>query len=161
MSRLRLAVDRIYAALFPQPGEKLVDPPFSTDFIVNDEEAHLQPLYFVTHPDGDFSVANPQPVLNPREERVNFHELEVQRFENEQRKWLLSIAPMIEVPAGEREFVCRGRSPFGYIHPKTFAKQNPAGKKTFTKWIVTSLMPEDRVIFSPFPLPGTEKRYGK
>jgi hypothetical protein len=86
-----------------------------------------------------------------------------------QLKFLLASAPMIDVPPNTleaRTFTQRVVStPFAYIHPKTMAKLTfeplrrsfivfPGSK---TKWVLTSLMPEGRVLFSPVPMPGIEK----
>ncbi len=85
-----------------------------------------------------------------------------------QLKFLLAGAPMIDVPetaVEAREWARRARSPFAYIHPKTMAKITFEPVKgafiilrgAATKWVLTSLMPERRVIFSPLAIPGLEK----
>jgi len=85
-----------------------------------------------------------------------------------QLKFLLASAPMIDVPAdprAAREWTKRVSTPFAYIHPKTMAKITfEPVKGSFmifpgspTKWVLTSLMPERRVIFSPLAIPGLEK----
>jgi hypothetical protein len=85
-----------------------------------------------------------------------------------QLKFLLACAPMIEIPADDfstKEFPMRVTTPFAYIHPKTMARMTfqPVLRhcimfpRTQTKWVLTSLMPEGRVICSPLPIPGLEK----
>lgn len=85
-----------------------------------------------------------------------------------QLKFLLACAPMIDVPVDTfqaRQWVRRASGPFAYIHPKTMAKITfEPVKGSFmvfpgspTKWVLTSLMPERRVIFSPLAIPGLEK----
>jgi hypothetical protein len=85
-----------------------------------------------------------------------------------QLKFLLASAPMVNVPTNvleARQWVRTARSLFAYIHPMTMAKItfDPI-KGSFmvfpgspTKWVLTSLMPERRVIFSPLAIPGLEK----
>lgn len=83
-----------------------------------------------------------------------------------QLKFLLASAPMIDAPA-DRFTLAACRSPFAYIHPKTFAKALPPGmhvNRAFfifpgscTKWVLMSTMPEGRVIYSPLPIPGIER----
>jgi hypothetical protein len=86
-----------------------------------------------------------------------------------QLKFLLAIAPMIDAPTkyDARMWFARAQAPFGYIHPKTMAHyahpmdKTPHGMALVpgspTKWVLTSLMPEGRVILSPLPAPGLEK----
>lgn len=92
--------------------------------------------------------------------------IEAQRTEINQLKFLLASAPMIDAPNERIRYAC-GVSPFAYIHPKTIAKYAMSAVPQSvwlkfpgspTKWILTSLMPEDRVIYSPLPMPGLEKR---
>ena len=86
-----------------------------------------------------------------------------------QLKFLVTQAPMLDfIP--KLDFVSSARAPYGLVHPKTLAPVAKFAhqKKTIapyvmfpgsnTMWIVTSLMPEGRVIFTPNPLPGYEKR---
>lgn len=82
--------------------------------------------------------------------------------------FLLASAPMIDMFPANAEGQLRLRtiqSPFAYIHPKTLAPftwgmpptrvyRFPGSK---TVWVPMSTMPEDRVIFSPLPVPGIEK----
>lgn len=91
------------------------------------------------------------------------------RAEIAQLKFLLASAPMIDMfPPKDKDSLVRMRkvqSPFAYIHPKTLAPftwgMPPKRVYVFpgsrTVWIPTSLMPEDRVIFSPLQFPGMEK----
>lgn len=164
----RLAVERLYAAMSSGSNVTLrePDPPFSTDFVVNDESEFLEPLYFVTHPDNSFSVANPQPSLAPDFEVRKQMLADIGQLLSERAmlKFLLGNAPMID--AIDPTLLTRGATAFAYINPKTFAKLSrgkiATGDYRFppppTRWLCTSLMPEDRVIFSPTALPGTEKR---
>lgn len=90
--------------------------------------------------------------------------------EIKQLKFLLASAPMIDVPTHDSmEFLRRAGARFGYIHPKTMAKISfqpvlhytimfPGSK---TLWVLTSLMPEGRVLFSSIALPGIEKILAK
>jgi len=88
-----------------------------------------------------------------------------------QLRFLLSQAPMLTAPKTLQEAMV-SQAPFAYIHPKTFAGLSP-GKwmgalDTYwgsvpgspSRWIITSLMPEDRVIYSPNALPGMDKILG-
>lgn len=84
-----------------------------------------------------------------------------------QLKFLLESAPMIDAPV-DKFAVMAVRSPFAYIHPKTLAKYSTTQNisrpdlvyarfaPSPTKWVLTHLMPEGRVIYSPNPLPGLE-----
>ena len=89
--------------------------------------------------------------------------------DSKQLKFLLSQAPMVDfVPQLER--VKASRAKYAYVHPKTIACMSRYATQANlctpfvlfagspTKWIVTSLMPEDRVIYTPNPMPGYEKR---
>ena len=86
-----------------------------------------------------------------------------------QLKFLLASAPMMDAPSkfeGPSWFK-RAITPFGYMHPKTMAQYQWIGDKvpngvvtmpgSNTRWVLTSLMPENRVILSTFPIPGLEK----
>jgi hypothetical protein len=89
-----------------------------------------------------------------------------------QLRFLLNSAPMMDAPT-ERERILASRSPFAYVHPKTFASMlqkarisGPARSFNIfpgspTKWVLTSCMPEGRVIYSPLAIPGLEKILGK
>lgn len=85
-----------------------------------------------------------------------------------QLKFLLASAPMIDAPT-EKAWLQASQSPFAYVHPKTFATMldvmhvqcRPRFFVVFpgspTKWVLTSLMPEGRVLYSPLAVPGIEK----
>lgn len=86
-----------------------------------------------------------------------------------QLKFLLSQAPMIDAPA-DRERLAASRTPYAYIHPKSIAKLSSTahcavshGRSYIkfpgcpTKYVLLSLMPEGRIIYSPNPIPGIEK----
>lgn len=88
-----------------------------------------------------------------------------------QLKFLLSQAPMIDAPK-TLGAAAHSVTKFAYVHPKTFAKfaQNPPAtqdmhtpathfyiRPSSTKWFVTTLMPEDVVIYTPNAMPGIEK----
>lgn len=85
-----------------------------------------------------------------------------------QLKFLLASAPLIGAPNKyDLGWFRRVITPFGYMHPKTMAQYQYIGDKvpngvvtmpeSNTRWVLTSLMPENRVILSPFPIPGLEK----
>lgn len=86
-----------------------------------------------------------------------------------QLKFLLSQAPMLDVGL-KPDWFSTARAPYALVNPKTIAPftRYSLQKKTIapyvmfpgsnTQWVVTSLMPEGRVIFTPNPLPGYEKR---
>lgn len=88
-----------------------------------------------------------------------------------QLKFLLDQAPMINVPAkgtDNGELASRfaaSRATYAYVHPKTFARLAPWWDKVSllvkfagspTKWVLTELMPEERVIYAATPMPGVE-----
>ena len=121
----------------------------------------LQPLYFVRHPDNTFSIAKPQPSLYPKTNPVH-------RVIAQQISFLLSQAPMLDAPDG-LERAAHSVTKFAYVHPRTFAKftrgaYSPLTSAPYvrirpsgTKWVLTTMMPEDRVIYTPNPIPGLEK----
>ena len=86
-----------------------------------------------------------------------------------QLKFLLASAPMMDAPSKYEgpSWFKRAITPFGYMHPKTMAQYQWIGDKvpngvvtmpgSNTRWVLTSLMPENRVILSPFQIPGLEK----
>lgn len=84
-----------------------------------------------------------------------------------QLQFLLEQAPMIEAPTTLHRLQEMRYNNFAYIHPFTLAKASngkaePKGHicvftPSPTKWVVTSIMPKDRVIFTPNPIPGIEK----
>jgi hypothetical protein len=81
-----------------------------------------------------------------------------------QLKFLLSQAPMIDAPTDMARIVA-SKSPYAYVHPKTLAKfvkvciHKPMVQflPSPTRYVVTSLMPEGRIIYTPNPIPGLEK----
>ena len=85
--------------------------------------------------------------------------------ENKQLRFLLSHAPMVDAPL-DFSLLRASRSKYAYLNPKTVAKYardlidlpfvKVAGSPTI--YIITSLMPEGQIIYSPDPLPGYEKR---
>jgi hypothetical protein len=93
--------------------------------------------------------------------------LAAQAAEIRQLKFLLASAPMIDAPILQFAHVVAttSKSPFAYINPKTMAKLFPSASSRFfyvfpgspTKWVLLSTMPEGRVIYSLFPIPGLEK----
>jgi hypothetical protein len=86
-----------------------------------------------------------------------------------QLKFLLASAPMMDAPSKFEgpSWFRRVITPFGYMHPKTMARYQGIGDKvpngvvtmpgSNTRWVLTSLMPENRVILSTFQIPGLEK----
>ena len=128
---------------------------------VEDSSAPLQPLYFVRHPDNTFSIAKPQPSLYPKTNPVH-------RVIAQQISFLLSQAPMLDAPEN-LERAAHSVTKFAYVHPRTFAKftrgaYSPLTSAPYvrirpsgTKWVLTTMMPEDRVIYTPNPIPGLEK----
>jgi hypothetical protein len=85
-----------------------------------------------------------------------------------QLSFLLEQAPMMDV-AQFSDFtrLQDSRAPYAYIHPSTFA-QITNGRvpvkgavtvipRSPTRWVVTSLMPVGRVIFTPNAMPFIEK----
>ena len=86
--------------------------------------------------------------------------------ENVQLKFLLAQAPMLDAPVATdptgRQRLAASRSQFAYIHPKTLAPFTwglpPKTVYCFgvspTKYVLLSLIPEGRVLYSPFQLPG-------
>ena len=116
----------------------------------------LAPVYFVRHLDDTYSIALPQPTMNPREDSLA-------KAEIVQLKFLLSQCPMITAPA-KRSAAASVRSPYAYIHPKTFAKYSTDSVSFYgrvlgspTKWVMTTAIPEGCVIYSPNTMPGIKK----
>ena len=108
------------------------------------------------------SVAENYYVLSERFiERATF-DLKYARF----ALFLLSQAPMLEVPAHDSSFARRVTTPFAYIHPETIKPLlqgyvSPEAKYALvppspSKWIITELMPKGSIILSPNPAPGLE-----
>ena len=128
---------------------------------VDDSTDPLQPLYFVRREDMTFAVADPQPSLFPKPDWMA-------RIVAKQISFLLSQAPMMDAPDG-LERAAHSVTKFAYVNPKTFAKftrgaYSPKTSAPFvrikpspTKWVLTTMMPEDRVIYTPNPIPGLEK----
>jgi hypothetical protein len=89
--------------------------------------------------------------------------------EIDQLKFLLASAPMTVAPVvsdpGSRTRLMGARTKFAYIHPKTISgftwgmppKRAIKFPGSPTLWLLTSLMPEGRIIFSDLPIPGFEK----
>lgn len=87
----------------------------------------------------------------------------------DQLKFLLAVAPTIDAPnpRDARSVFLGSRSPFAYIHPKTMAQYGTALDKvphgvvvkpgSPTRWVLLSLVPEGRVIYSSLAIPGLEK----
>lgn len=125
--------------------------------------APLAPTYFVIHPNGHIIAADPQPTVD-----LYGRGLPMKEVENKQLRFLLSQAPMIDAPA---DLFNAGRAvtKYAYVHPKTFAAFTKGSyapltsapyvriKPSGTKWVITSLMPEKQVIYTPNALPGIEK----
>lgn len=77
-----------------------------------------------------------------------------------QLKFLLESAPMIDMLTQDRLAACRAK--YAFAHPKSIAPFTwgvpPSRWYKFsgspTYWIPVSSIPEGRVLFSPWPLPG-------
>lgn len=142
---------------FPKRGPVIILP------AAQPKGTGLFPTYFVGHSDGSYSKADPQPTLD-----LFGRGLPMKETENRQLKFLLSQAPMIDAPV---DLFNAGRAvtKYAYVNPKTFAKFTkgayaPKGSAPFiqvrpssTKWVITSLMPEGTVLYTPNSLPGIEK----
>ena len=92
------------------------------------------------------------------------------RIESDRLAFLLEQAPMQNAPEDRRRAAC-AVTRFAYIHPETYYKftgwspsskdrKVPIGFRFFppspTTWVLTFLMPQGRVIYSPNPMPGLE-----
>lgn len=89
--------------------------------------------------------------------------LSVEKAKTAQLHFLLYQAPTMDIP--DRSRACKSVTRFAYINPRTFAllSSRPgllAAERTIqslepspTKWLLTDLMPEGRVIFSPDCIP--------
>ena len=87
-------------------------------------------------------------------------------IESKAREFLLSQAPMIAAPL-DRFTPSRSVTKFAYVHPTTLERFGGncitpgipwvTFLPSATKWILTPLMPLGSVIYSPNPMPGTEK----
>lgn len=156
----------IYRSFTPSPWQ-ITRIPFVPPYVSGDplvlQRGTIKPLYFVQHPAGFFSVAQPQPAVD-----VFGHGLPVAEIENKQLRFLLSQAPMQDAP---KDLFTAGRAvtKYAYVNPKTFAKftsgaYTPKSNAPYiqvrpspTKWVISSLMPENQVIYTPNPLPGVER----
>ena len=84
-----------------------------------------------------------------------------------QLRFLLNEAPMMDMPRG-LDRLAHSVTRYAYVNPKTFADATSGVyaaavarpyifiRPSPTKWVMTTLMPEGRVIFSQSPLPGIE-----
>lgn len=80
--------------------------------------------------------------------------------EREKLQFLLNQAPMMDFPA-ERERVMAARSSYAYINPATLPPYlTPVGQPDCvvypgmpTVWVLTTMIPPGRVIFSPNRIP--------
>ena len=83
--------------------------------------------------------------------------------ENRQLGFLLKQAPILQPPTDLVRIM--GISvKYAYIHPTTIARIDPLGlliEKHPARWVVTPLMPEGGVIFSPNEMPGTAHLQGR
>lgn len=99
--------------------------------------------------------------------------LTMEQSEIKQLKFLLSQSPMIDFQPDPERFTT-SRTLYAYVHPITLAKASSSASCAVghgrgyirfpgspTKWILTSLMPQNRVIYSPNPIPGIEKILAK
>jgi hypothetical protein len=137
---------------------KFFDQPYSP-------EDPLKPLYFIMHPDNTYSVADPQPPTLPEDwTGVKAKQAGVQKL-IDQLKFLLSQAPMIEIPKdADARRLASSVTKYAYVHPTTFTKATGIeGSATTpysvifpspTIWVRTELMPEGCVIYSPNAMPG-------
>jgi hypothetical protein len=101
--------------------------------------------------------------LRLQQATANLELLSDMRVKVSQLKFLLSQAPMHMAPE-DRFRATQSSAPFAYIHPKTFVQYQERPVRAYgkvvgskTKWVMTSLMPEGHVIYSPNPIPGIEK----
>lgn len=104
-----------------------------------------------------------QRILEEDIQRWRIAELIDLRVRVKQLSFLLSQAPMHMAPE-DRFRATQSSAPFAYIHPKTFVQYQECPVRAYgkvvgskTKWVMTSLMPEGHVIYSPNPIPGIEK----
>jgi hypothetical protein len=90
----------------------------------------------------------------------------------DQLRFLLEQAPMIDAPI-ELSRAAHSVTKYAYVHPITFAKFTNDGasasrdqvnprpyfliRPSPTRWVVTTLMPKGRVIFTPNAMPWVEK----
>ena len=132
-------------------------------------------VYYVAHPDEDGScvLANPQPESSVQDWSKSHPDHVASDVMVKQLRFLLSQAPMLDAPENLSR-AAHSVTKFAYIHPKTFGKLtgSPSGaalqydkvtsrpyffvRPSPTKWVVTTLMPEKVVIYTPNPMPGIE-----
>lgn len=86
-----------------------------------------------------------------------------------QLKFLLAQAPMIDAPLPSDPMhatrLRQATAPFAYINPKTMSGLTwgiPPNRiyvfpGSSTKYVLTSLMPEGRILYSPLQIPGLER----
>lgn len=116
----------------------------------------------------DFAAADRWMIVNTPRPLLSMEQAEIKQL-----KFLLSQSPMIDFQPAPERFMA-SRSPYAYIHPITLAQASSTaacavghgrGYLQFpgspTKWVFLSLMPRDRVIYSPNPIPGIEKILAK
>jgi len=81
-----------------------------------------------------------------------------------QSQFLLESAPMIDAPLSPVDACSRFaaiRSKYGFIHPATMSKymgwisrdDHAIFPGSPTKWLLTPLMPENRILMTPMPMP--------
>lgn len=87
----------------------------------------------------------------------------------DQLQFLLAQAPMLDAPLpggpNARNRLAASSTAFASIHPKTLAPfviDRPPNNVyrfsgSFTVYVLSSLMPEGRVLYSPLQIPGLEK----
>jgi len=132
-------------------------------------------VYYVAHPDydGSYVFANPQPVPLAKSILIAPAPDSAANVMVKQLRFLLSQAPMLDAPENLSR-AAHSVTKFAYIHPKTFGKLtgSPSGaalqydkvtsrpyffvRPSSTKWVITTLMPEKVVIYTPNPMPGIE-----
>lgn len=134
----------------------------------------LQPAHSLT--ETDLAYLRSTPVLRVPASRTRTGEEDSETsFLVKQLRFLLSQAPMLDAPL-DAFSAGRAVTKFAYIHPKTFSKFYFVPIVLFpktrafpayvlvppspTRWVVTTLMPEGRVLYTPNALPGIEKLIG-
>jgi hypothetical protein len=114
------------------------------------------------HAKRDFQSTMENHSLVMDDQKSTIHKLDIETC---QLRFLLDQAPMMDMITKHRFQACITK--FAYVHPDTLAKASADaarilshGAKTVkfpkspTLWVVTPLMPKDRVIFTPNLLPG-------
>ena len=91
--------------------------------------------------------------------------------DSKQLQFLLDQAPMIDFDANFNR-LNSSVTAYAYVHPKTIAPMTMYARHSKkiapyvmfpgspTRWVVTTLMPEGRVIYTPNQMPGIEKLLG-